>query len=158
MSILDGMSAAQLDELKLLLDERMEKVGGKKVDYTKMTDMERWEINKTRDPQTYYREHIEYPKTIYTMKDGQIFWVTVASKVAEDQVKIDYPYTWANSPLAFGVETAPSSGNGVTPTAMILNPVEKRDWEDGGLKPEAFGQAAAAAVDKRGPGRPRKVA
>lgn len=158
MSILDRFSADQLDELEMLLEERKTSESRKKVDYTRMTDHERWEINKTRDPQTHYLQHVEYPKTIYTMKDGHPFWVTVQDSKAEARIRAEYPGEWANSPLAFGIETAPSNGSGIMPQQMMINPVEKKDWEDKGMKPEAFGQAAAAATEKRGPGRPRKTA
>lgn len=157
MSILDRFSEDQLNELEQLLLERSKTEARKRVDYNNMTDMQRWEVNKTLTPATHYHEHVEYPKTIYAMKEEKLFWVTVKDKASDEKMRADYPYKWGNSPLDFGFETAPSNGLGVTPMELVLTP-QAKDWEDKGMKPEAFGQAAAAQIEKRGPGRPKKVA
>jgi hypothetical protein len=158
MSKLDEFSE---EELAALLQEIRRKRTGRKVDWDNMSDQERQNVNKTLQPMTNKMEHIEFPKMLYGMNNGQLVCATVGNYREEDILREKYAYDWRNSPLAHGIETAPESGHGVTPMPFTVvkttNPQEA-ELNRTGLTPEMFAAQAVNAVEiqKRKRGRPPK--
>ena len=152
--VLDGLSDKELDSLAAALADRFK--AQRRINYDTMSDMQRRLVNVTVHPMTHKTVHIEYPKILYGLKEGVLQSAEVDSAEEEVRLKAQFgSYDWKGSPLAHGIETLPSIGQGfsIRPFDALHAPVGLPE----GLAPAAFAAAAIEAA-KRKPGRPKKVA
>ena len=82
----------------------------RKIDWDNMTDEERASYNRTIDPQTHYKQHIEYPKYIYGRRGTQIVRMLVKSEDEEQAQRDGEPDAhWELSMRDHGLITCPSA-------------------------------------------------
>jgi hypothetical protein len=153
--LLKTLSPEQLDALSDLINTRRMEGSSKKIDYTRMTDRERWEANKTLQPVTPMVPYQEYPCMLYGRRDGQLVSIAVDDAAHEEAIREKFDYGWKRSIAEHGIETCPSSGDGINPVS--IQQVSGVPDLPPGLAPADFAAGLIRSQEKNKGGRPRKM-
>jgi hypothetical protein len=137
----------------------------RKIDWDNMSDEERASYNKTIDPQTHYKTHIEYPKYIYGRFGDQIMRKLVKTEEEfQDNLEREPEANWGLSMRDHGLITCPGPDEAAAmPTVVGVGnvPAKTHEQQMAETIPVVFNTShndSPAAKAARGRGRPPKNA